>query len=686
MKRFLTLTIVCLSCCPTLTLAQQRLSDSLQRRVEQDLADTTRVQVLDQLSRSLMYSKTLVAMQYAQQGLKLARQTGDQRGEARILNRIGTIFRLTGNYDRSLEAHLNSVNVAKMNHDTDALARIYNNMGNLYSEQKNSPKAIDYYQNTNQLAIQLQNLNLQRVALSNIGSEYALLNQLDSALAYTRIAYQYAIQLKAADIQIELMILANVYKRMNQYELALTYYRKSIPASIAVKNDRTLSQTYLEMAEAFRATQQTDSATTYARKSLQLAQSSGMLATIEKASFLLSAIYEASEPRQSLTYLKLASTTKDSLANGENVKNFQNIEFNEKVRLEDVKRLEEAYRTRITMYLLAGGVAALILIALILYRNNRHKQRANGLLQKQRDEIGLQRQKAENALEELKSTQAQLIQKEKLASLGELTAGIAHEIQNPLNFVNNFSEVSVELLIEQKEALAKGDNEEANSIADDLHQNLQKITHHGQRASSIVKGMLEHSRASTGERQPTDLNALADEYLRLAYHGIRAKNQSFTCELITDFDASLGRAEVVPQEIGRVLLNLFNNAFYAVGKQQESDQDTASYKPTVWISTRFHSPEGAPSIAQSNGLGNEIGPRSNGLIEIRIRDNGMGIPERVKAKIFQPFFTTKPTGEGTGLGLSLSYDIVTKGHGGTLEVETKEGEGTTFTVILPIHS
>ncbi|MCY7356138.1 MAG: tetratricopeptide repeat protein, partial [Rudanella sp.] len=596
MKRFLTLTIVCLSCCPTLTLAQQRLSDSLQRRVEQDLADTTRVQVLDQLSRSLMYSKTLVAMQYAQQGLKLARQTGDQRGEARILNRIGTIFRLTGNYDRSLEAHLNSVSVAKTNHDTDALARIYNNMGNLYSEQKNSPKAIDYYQNTNQLAIQLQNLNLQRVALSNIGSEYALLNQLDSALAYTRIAYQYAIQLKAADIQIELMILANVYKRMNQYELALTYYRKSIPASIAVKNDRTLSQTYLEMAEVFRATQQTDSATTYARKSLQLAQSSGMLATIEKASFLLSAIYEASEPRQSLTYLKLASTTKDSLANGENVKNFQNIEFNEKVRLEDVKRLEEAYRTRITMYLLAGGVAALILIALILYRNNRHKQRANGLLQKQRDEIGLQRQKAENALEELKSAQTQLIQKEKLASLGELTAGIAHEIQNPLNFVNNFSEVSTELVDELKEGpfqkLPDSEKEYVAEILGDLTQNLQKITHHGGRASAIVKGMLEHSRASTGERQPTDLNALANEYLRLAYHGIRAKNQDFNCELITDFDASLGRAEVVAQEIGRVLLNLFNNAFYAVGKQQESDQDTASYKPTVWISTRFHSPEG----------------------------------------------------------------------------------------------
>ena len=246
-----------------------------------------------------------------------------------------------------------------------------------------------------------------------------------------------------------------------------------------------------------------------------------------------------------------------------------------------------------------------------------------------------------------------------MVSLGKLTAGIAHEIQNLLNFVNNFSEVSAELVSELKDELDRGDTEEAKAIADDLTQNLQKITQHGHRASNIVKGMLEHSRVSTGERQPTNLNALADEYLRLAYHGLRAKNKDFNAELKTDFAPELGKVEVVPQEIGRVLLNLFNNAFYAVSQRQKSAP--ADYQPTVTVSTK----------QTSDG------------IEICVGDNGTGIPDSVKAKIFQPFFTTKPTGEGTGLGLSLSYDIITKGHGGTIEVASVEGEGTEFVVTLP---
>ena len=265
-------------------------------------------------------------------------------------------------------------------------------------------------------------------------------------------------------------------------------------------------------------------------------------------------------------------------------------------------------------------------------------------------------------LTELKTTQAQLIQAEKMASLGELTAGIAHEIQNPLNFVNNFSEVSSELLQELEEEQQKPTRDPAleSELLADLKQNLQKITHHGQRASSIVRGMLEHSRASNGERHPTDLNALCDEYLRLAYHGLRAKDKTFNATLTTDFDASLAPVEVVSQDIGRVLLNLLTNAFYAVQQRQKLQEP--GYQPTVSVSTK----------------------RGEAGIEIRVRDNGMGIPEEVKQKIFQPFFTTKPTGEGTGLGLSLSYDIITKGHGGTLRVESQEGYCTEFIVTLPV--
>jgi signal transduction histidine kinase len=274
-------------------------------------------------------------------------------------------------------------------------------------------------------------------------------------------------------------------------------------------------------------------------------------------------------------------------------------------------------------------------------------------LSKQKDEL-------EVALSDLKTMQQQLIQSEKMASLGELTAGIAHEIQNPLNFVNNFSEVSRELLSEMEEELQKGDTQEAIAIADDIKQNLEKIHHHGKRADGIVKGMLQHSRASTGQKEPTDINALADEYLRLAYHGLRAKDKSFNTELTTNFAPDIPMANVVPQDIGRALLNLFTNAFYAI--QQKQKKEGEAFKPEVAVTTRV----------------------SGRFIKIQVRDNGTGIPDAVREKIMQPFFTTKPTGEGTGLGLSLSYDIIVKGHNGKIDIISKEGEFTEFTVVIPL--
>ncbi|MBK8425668.1 MAG: hypothetical protein IPL27_06640 [Lewinellaceae bacterium] len=275
-----------------------------------------------------------------------------------------------------------------------------------------------------------------------------------------------------------------------------------------------------------------------------------------------------------------------------------------------------------------------------------------------------------NSLKELKATQTQLIQSEKLASLGELTAGIAHEIQNPLNFVNNFSELSVDLAQEIKEEIDKIEIQEKDKayldeLLTDLGQNQEKINLHGKRASSIVTGMLQHARTSTGAKEPTDINALADEYLRLSYHGLRAKDPNFNAKMVTDFDPAVGKVDVIPQDIGRVLLNLINNAFYAVMQRErqlpESLKLSGSYMPTVAISTQ----------------------KTDSQIIIKITDNGTGIPDDLKAKIFQPFFTTKPTGQGTGLGLSLAYDIVTKGHGGTMRLETKEGEGAEFVIQLP---
>jgi signal transduction histidine kinase len=267
--------------------------------------------------------------------------------------------------------------------------------------------------------------------------------------------------------------------------------------------------------------------------------------------------------------------------------------------------------------------------------------------------------KLNQTVDSLKTTQTQLIQSEKMASLGELTAGIAHEIQNPLNFVNNFSEVNKELLEEMNEELEKGNIDDARSIAKSIIENEVKIMHHGKRADAIVKGMLQHSRTSSGQKEMTEINELADEYLRLAYHGLRAKDKSFNAKFATDFDSHVGKINVIPQDMGRVLVNLINNAFYAVAEKKRSSSN--GYEPTVMVSTK----------------------KMNDKIELKIKDNGNGIPQKILDKIFQPFFTTKPTGEGTGLGLSLSYDIITKGHGGEIKVDTKEGEGTIFTIILP---
>ena len=302
------------------------------------------------------------------------------------------------------------------------------------------------------------------------------------------------------------------------------------------------------------------------------------------------------------------------------------------------------------------------------------KVELEGLVAERTSELTRQKEELEHALTDLRITQNQLIQSEKMASLGELTAGIAHEIQNPLNFVNNFSELNGELIEELKQEKQKPaderDDELEKQLLQDITENLEKINHHGKRADAIVKGMLQHSRSSSSVKEPTDINALADEYLRLSYHGLRAKDKSFNATIKTEFDDSIGKINIISQDIGRVILNLLTNAFYAVSekKKQQDEQSIKNvgtsdktYEPTVTVRTK----------------------KSNNFIEIFVEDNGSGIPQKALEKIFQPFFTTKPTGKGTGLGLSLSYDIVTKGHNGQLLVNTVEGAGTAFIIKLP---
>jgi two-component system NtrC family sensor kinase len=320
----------------------------------------------------------------------------------------------------------------------------------------------------------------------------------------------------------------------------------------------------------------------------------------------------------------------------------------------------ERYKNEISLYALLSIIFIFLLLSFILYRNNLQRKKMNTILQQHKDEL-------ENTLEELKSTQSKLVHSEKMASLGELTAGIAHEIQNPLNFVNIFSEANEELIDEMKGALQSGNTSDALELAETIKENLGQITHHGHRADAIVKGMLQHSQASAGQKEPTDINALVDEYLRLSYHGMRTKDKSFNVNIRTDFDPRIGKILVEPQSIGRVLHNLINNAFYSVNEKKKKFGE--EYEPSVAVSTR-KIPPGAEGWA---------------VAEIKVGDNGMGVAGTILSKIFQPFFTTKGPGRGTGLGLSLSYDIINKEHGGQIDVDTHEGEYAEFIIRIPLR-
>ena len=424
---------------------------------------------------------------------------------------------------------------------------------------------------------------------------------------------------------------------------------------------------YGKFADYFTKIRQGDSSLFYAKKSLaaaKLFKSITMGDAYEGLykSYRLNNIIDSAYKYQGLALIARDSSSNASL---KNLGDFQKLSMKRQLSLQQLEKEKEDAQARIRTYALLAIIGVVLLVAFITYRNSRQRKKANYLLHEQKEEIATQRDNLGQALEELKNTQTQLVQREKMASLGELTAGIAHEIQNPLNFVNNFSEVNTELIAEMELEIDKGDINEVKALAADIKANQQKISQHGKRADFIVKGMLEHSRTSKGEKTFTNINVLADEFFKLSYHGLRAKDKSFNAVpiaigMVTNFDGTLPKVDIVQQDIGRVLLNLFNNAFYAVNAKKKTAG--ADYKPTVEVATSA----------------------KNGMVEITVRDNGNGIPDAIKDKIMQPFFTTKPTGEGTGLGLSLSYDIVVKGHGGSITVNTKEGAFTEFTVTMPI--
>ncbi len=639
---------------------QTSRTDSLFGLLAKAKEDEVRVNLLADLSEGLGNSSPDSVFLLASKGLRIAQSIGYLEGEIRCKDNLARYWWAVGDYATAIKLHLQVLAFYKSQNNPIVL-KINGALLSTYRDQGDYKEALHYS------SLLLENITPEYEFVRGVinamrGSIYFEMNNLDSAQFYLAKALKYTNVVSEGWI---LLMNGRLYTKMKKSDIAFTYYTQAIDSLQADKNYKDLAGAFIGTGELYEQTGNIDSAIYYGKQGLDIAKKKKFNKEAIQSYLLLSRAYEKVNTKTALEYYKLAIIGKDSLFNQEKQRQLLSYKFNEELRQSEIKNAQQQAMNKNRVLVLLILLTCFVLFIIILVRNNRHKQTANLLLHQQKEEI-------QSTLSQLRSTQAQLIQSEKLASLGELTAGIAHEIQNPLNFVNNFAEVSAEMLDEMEEELEKGDTTEAIAIATDLKTNLEKINHHGKRASSIVKGMLEHSRVSTGVKEPTDLNALADEFLRLAYHGLRAKDSSFNATVETHFDPDLPLVSVIPQDIGRVLLNLINNAFYAVAERSRStvhQRDTTvetlhatslPYQPTVTISTQ----------------------KINNQIVIKVTDNGNGIPESIRDKIFQPFFTTKPTGQGTGLGLSLAYDIVTKGHGGTLEVESKAGEGSEFIILL----
>ncbi|WP_238804801.1 tetratricopeptide repeat-containing sensor histidine kinase [Emticicia aquatica] len=642
------------------------VGDSLKRVLSKQANDTTKVLILEKLTGFYTNINPILALRYGRDAWILASKLRYDKGK--ILSAISSaqIMLGTSDYSEALFKLTEAKFLSEKNNMPKELTTINLKFALLYTNRKQFKTALEYLSKAKKIQDSLH-ISASEMPLNlTSGFVYKDMKKNDSALYFFKNAYKYSLKNNLTfQLPTITYYIGSSFWELKQKDSALFYFRKSLSLKAAFNEGRV----FYGLASIFKATNQTDSSIFYAKKALIHSHQNNHLQTAIFSAQLLSEIYEKkNDLKESLHYYKITTADKDSLFSQEQVRQIERLAYEEQERESQVQRKVEVHQkaleSEIKIYALLVLLIMVLIVVFFLYRNNKNKHRANHLLHIQKEEIDTQRDKAEKALHDLKTTQVQLIQSEKLASLGELTAGIAHEIQNPLNFVNNFSELSIDIAKELKEEIEKleipeKDKVYIDEIIGDLTQNQEKINHHGKRASSIVKGMLQHSRTSAGEKELTDINALADEYIRLSFHGLRAKDKTFNADFKTDFDENLPKIEVIPQEIGRVLLNLFNNAFYASASLKNQE----NFKPKVTVSTRYLT---NPS------------PK----VEIRITDNGTGMSSAIKAKIFQPFFTTKPAGEGTGLGLSLAYDIITKGHGGTIEVESTEGQGTTFIITI----
>jgi signal transduction histidine kinase len=595
------------------------------------------------------------SLEWLHHSLELITQTNYREVEPLVYYHTGITNKYMGNLEQALEYILKSLAVGKEINNWIAEAYTLSTLGSIYEEMGDCEHALDYHQ---------QSLFIRKKE----GDKWGEAGSLDSigTIYFKQANYQKAVELCRQSLAIvrsvgdkkgeanALIHLAQIYDVQNDDVQAFNYSKQSLHIRETISDKKGQAEIYLLLAGIVQTCKTLDENAseqlTFLNKALALAKDTGAQDMLLKIHHRFYKLFKHQQQyEKALQQLELSDALEKEIHSNAFNQKILNLEITHKI--EQSKKEAEIYRLR------------------------------NVELADLYEESTRQKNEIQATFTELKATQAQLIQSEKMASLGELTAGIAHEIQNPLNFVNNFSEVNIELIEEMRTELTNGNQQMAMEIANDIKENEEKITHHGKRADAIVKGMLQHSRSSNATKEPTNINALSDEYLRLSYHGLRAKDKSFNAILQTDFDESIGKINIVPQDIGRVILNLINNAFYAVNEKQKAESLTLNavgsklkaegvpYEPIVTITTR----------------------KLTNTIEISVTDNGNGIPVKIKDKIFQPFFTTKPTGQGTGLGLSLAYDII-KAHGGELKVASvfseaatqSEKQGTTFIISLPM--
>ena len=663
MKKYVFFTFLLLRI--TTSPAQQNREDSLSTILKATSNEEQQIVLLKQMSDQQNNASDII--RYAQEGIMLAKKLNKPIEEEYFLYDLARGYNKNNDYPKMLETSLTGLQLSQQINDDDKFCEFSFVALTSYDMGKEYEKAISYGMSGLYLAERTKNLVRITQLCNYIANHYIEIGHLDSALIYMRRCNREAETIHTPNIGFSLYGLGVILEKLHRPDSALYYYKRAVPAfqGSPIYRNANLVDAYTGIASIYKGEAETDSALYYAKIAYDISKMANQFNSTYKAAGMLASLYDGKNDKESLYYYKIATTAKDSIITSDKTK--QMLILSEKEQQRKQELLDSLQKRRNQTYW-AFGILVSIFTLILFYR--RHKERLerekeierNQLIKRQKEELEMEVEERtvelKQSLKNLKSTQSQLIQSEKMAFLGELTAGIAHEIQNPLNFINNFSEVNNELLHEMKDEMSKGNIEDVNAITTSIIENEKKILHHGKRADAIVKGMLQHSRASTGRKDPADVNALVDEYLRLSYQSMRAKDKSFNATLKQDFDPTIGKINIIPQDIGRVLLNLYSNAFYAVSEKKK--QQPESYEPCILVSTK----------------------RTSDKIEIRVKDNGNGISQKVIEKIFQPFFTTKPAGQGTGLGLSLSYDII-KAHKGELKVESKEGNGAEFVIQIP---